>query len=71
LDLSAAKGCAQLRQANCFSGSNLLLAPQRLIIPINGLTIPVKQDDSSPEYKLHVVLAALPQLNRAEAKAYL
>lgn len=61
----------QLRQANCFSGSNLSLAPQRLIIPTNGLTIPVKQDDSSPEYKLRAVMAALPQLNRAEAKAYL
>lgn len=61
----------QLRQANCFSGSNLSLAPQRLIIPTNGFKVLSKQDDSSHEYKIHAVMATLPQLNRTEAKAYL
>lgn len=61
----------QLRQANCFSGSNLSLAPPKLIVPINGFTSALKQDASSPEYKLHALIVAVPQLSRTEAKAYL
>jgi hypothetical protein len=62
-----------LRQVNKFSGSNLLLAPSKLIIPLDGKDIStVKiQDTSCPEYKLHALVAEYPHLRRTEAKAYL
>mmetsp|Transcript_15637 Transcript_15637/g.22274 ORF Transcript_15637/g.22274 Transcript_15637/m.22274 type:complete len:232 (+) Transcript_15637:156-851(+) len=61
----------QLRQANRFSGSNLSLAPSKLIIPVNGVVVVQKQDESSPEFKIHALISILPQLNRTEAQAYL
>uniref|UniRef100_A0A7R9WGD9 LysM domain-containing protein n=1 Tax=Pseudictyota dubia TaxID=2749911 RepID=A0A7R9WGD9_9STRA len=66
----------QLRRANRFSGTNLKLAPSRLVIPLEkdglkGGRVRV-QDRESPEYKLHEVMAAVPGLgNSAEARAYL
>lgn len=62
-----------LRQVNKFSGSNLLLAPSKLIIPLNGDTAAsiVVQDKTTPHYKLHALLAEYPHLRQTEAKAYL
>jgi len=61
----------QLRQANRFSGSNLLLAPAKLIIPLSANVVVKKQDVTSPEYKMHALMSAMPKLNRSEAQAYL
>jgi len=63
-----------LRQVNKFSGSNLLLAPSKLIIPLNEdtdiATIKI-QDKTCPEFKLHALVAEFPHLRQTEAKAYL
>lgn len=65
-----------LRRANRFSGTNLRLAPPRLVIPLGkngakGGSIRV-QDKESPEYKLHELMAAVPGLsNTTEGKSYL
>eukprot|EP00591_Stephanopyxis_turris_P011785 CAMPEP_0195510618 /NCGR_PEP_ID=MMETSP0794_2-20130614/3211_1 /TAXON_ID=515487 /ORGANISM="Stephanopyxis turris, Strain CCMP 815" /LENGTH=248 /DNA_ID=CAMNT_0040638073 /DNA_START=39 /DNA_END=785 /DNA_ORIENTATION=- len=60
----------KLRQANKFSGSNLLLAPSKLIIPLTGKPVKV-QDRTSKDFKMHAFLAELPSLVISEAKAYL
>ena len=62
-----------LRQVNKFSGSNLLLAPSRLIIPLNSGNIGriTVQDTSTPQYKLHSLRAEYPHLTLTEAAAYL
>jgi LysM repeat protein len=67
----------KLRQANCFSGNTLLLAPKKLVIPISpqqagrvGFGPIVRgQDTESKEYKIHALLAGFPDLSVAEAKA--
>lgn len=63
----------KLRQANKFSGSNLLLAPKKLKIPIDGKNvIEMKtQDENSNEYKIHTLINEFPDMNLSEAKAYL
>ena len=65
----------QLRRANCFSGSNLKLAPSTLVIPLgkdglNGGRIRL-QDRDSEEFKLHAFLSDFPRLRNGEARAYL
>lgn len=66
----------KLRQANKFSGSNISLAPARLLIPLtdnsalNMSTIQL-QDTNSEEYKMQVFLSAFPHLRRSERRAYL
>jgi hypothetical protein len=69
----------RLRQANCFSGNNLLLAPKKLIIPLygpnssgavaRGPTVVRPQATDSPEYKIRYLQAEFPDLSVAEAKA--
>lgn len=66
----------KLRQANKFSGSNLLLAPARLIIPLrSGTVLNVNaiqlQDTNSSEYKLQIFLTEFPHLRQSERRAYL
>eukprot|EP00590_Aulacoseira_subarctica_P007596 CAMPEP_0172415080 /NCGR_PEP_ID=MMETSP1064-20121228/1610_1 /TAXON_ID=202472 /ORGANISM="Aulacoseira subarctica , Strain CCAP 1002/5" /LENGTH=210 /DNA_ID=CAMNT_0013151977 /DNA_START=103 /DNA_END=735 /DNA_ORIENTATION=+ len=58
----------QLRQANRFSGSNLSLAPSKLIIPVNGIidpTLHARSDDT------RALITALPQLSYKDAQLYL
>jgi hypothetical protein len=64
----------RLRQANCFSGNSLSLAPKKLVIPLSKQAyrsgfIRV-QDTDAKEYKLHALLAEFPDLSITEAKAY-
>jgi hypothetical protein len=64
----------RLRQANCFSGNSLSLAPKKLVIPISkqalrGGCIRV-QDTDAKEYKLHAFLAEFTDHSITEAKAY-
>jgi LysM repeat protein len=64
----------KLRQANRFSGSNLLLAPPKLVIPITERNFNIMdriQDKDSPEYKLQSFLAEFPHLGLSERRAYL
>jgi len=61
----------KLRQVNRFSGSNLLLAPSKLRIPLVDGVVVYRQDVECPEYKIHFLRAELPQMSHAEAKAYL
>lgn len=66
----------KLRQANKFSGSNLSLAPARLLIPLtDSSALNIKaiqlQDTNSEEYKMQVFLSAFPHLRRSERRAYL
>jgi hypothetical protein len=72
----------RLRQANCFSGGSLSLAPKKLVIPLAGpgsggggggarVAVPVRaQDTDSPEYKIRALQAELPDLSVSEARAY-
>ena len=69
----------QLRRTNIFSGTNLLLAPCRLVIPLskdglkgglNGRQIRL-QDRTEDDYKVSSLLSAYPMLNVNEARAYL
>mmetsp|Transcript_24385 Transcript_24385/g.35655 ORF Transcript_24385/g.35655 Transcript_24385/m.35655 type:complete len:202 (+) Transcript_24385:42-647(+) len=60
----------KLRQANNFSGSNLLLAPSKLIIPLTGKPVKVL-DRTSNKGKIHAFCVELPNLGPSEAKAYL
>lgn len=62
-----------LRQVNKFSGSNLLLAPSKLIIPLqeNNVNSIKIQDKTTPHYKLHAILAEYPHLRQTECTAYL
>lgn len=63
----------RLRQANCFSGNSLLLAPNKLVIPISKKALRSGfirvQDTDAKEYKLHAMLAEFPDLSMTEAKA--
>ena len=67
----------KLRQANKFSGTNLALAPARLLIPLSSaLTIQAlqklkQQDTSSEEYKMQAFVAEFPHLKQCERRAYL
>jgi hypothetical protein len=63
----------KLRQINKFSGSNLLLAPSNLIVPIDGKDVGAiqVQDKTKPEYKLQAFLASCPHLRLFERRAYL
>jgi LysM repeat protein len=65
----------QLRQANCFSGNSLLLAPSKLVIPISKTALRAGfirvQDTDQKEYKVHAMLAEFPDFSMTEAKAYL
>jgi len=67
----------KVRQVNKFSGSTLLLAPQKLIIPINSkeFLLDTKkirlQDRNSKEFKIHAIINAFPSMNTSEASAYL
>ncbi|MEM7286796.1 MAG: hypothetical protein AAF480_10635, partial [Actinomycetota bacterium] len=62
------------KQANHFSGSSLLLAPKRLVIPLSKKALRSGyirvQDTDAKEYKMHAFLAELTDLGLAEAKAY-
>merc|ERR1711982_118442 len=63
----------KMRQVNNFSGSNLLLAPKKLKIPINGKNV-IKmktQDENSSEFKIHNLINEFPDMSISEAKAYL
>jgi LysM domain len=64
---------ASIRKANRFSGDSLLLAPQKLIIPLSlSKTTPSGlcfQDTDSVQYKIRAFLASCPSLSRIEAKA--
>jgi hypothetical protein len=62
----------KLRQLNRFSGSNLNLAPKKLLIPKlqNGAKVRV-QDRSTKEFKIHFVMATYEFMNLKEAKCYL
>jgi LysM repeat protein len=63
----------RLRQANCFSGNSLLLAPNKLVIPLSKKALRSGfirvQDTDAKEYKLHAMLAEFPDLSMTEAKA--
>ena len=65
----------ELRQANCFSGSNLLLAPNPLRIPKKHVTSakPAVQiaPKPTPNDKIDELLQKFPDLNRSEARCYL
>ena len=65
----------ELRQANCFSGSNLLLAPNPLRIPKKHVTSvkPAVQiaPKPTPNDKISELLQKFPDLSRSEAKCYL
>lgn len=72
----------KLRQVNHFSGSTLLLAPKRLIIPLkrrssskylhNGtsnLYAGIKmQDQTTDEYKVHKIMVDFPTLEEAKVR---
>lgn len=67
-----------LRQLNKFSGSNLHLAPSKLIIPLgpDGQKLldagsMRAQDQTTPEYKLQAFLTEFPHLTQSERRAYL
>jgi hypothetical protein len=67
-----------LRQLNKFSGSNLHLAPSKLIIPLgpDGQNLLdsgkiLVQDQTTPDYKLQSFLAEFPHLTQSERRAYL
>lgn len=62
-----------LRQVNQFSGSTLLLAPKRLVIPLKRSThTGVRlQDQTTDEYKIHKILVEYPALREEEVRTYL
>lgn len=63
----------RLRQVNHFSGSNLSIAPKKLIIPLTKKALRSGfirvQDKETQEYKLHAFLAEVPSVKETEAKA--
>ncbi|CAB9497683.1 expressed unknown protein [Seminavis robusta] len=62
----------ELRRINYFSGTNLALAPSKLLIPLTTSIENLRlQDTSSPEYKMQMVLTEFPKLASVERKAYL
>lgn len=64
-----------LRQVNMFSGTNLKLAPTKLIIPVQKTLINAGkirlQDKTSVEYKIHSLHEVFPDMTKSEAKYYL
>jgi hypothetical protein len=62
----------KLRQMNRFSGSNLNLAPKKLLIPKfqNGVGVR-EQDRTTKEFKVHFVIATYQFMNLKEATSYL
>mmetsp|Transcript_26103 Transcript_26103/g.40001 ORF Transcript_26103/g.40001 Transcript_26103/m.40001 type:complete len:338 (+) Transcript_26103:111-1124(+) len=65
----------KLRQMNRFSGSNLLLAPDKLMVPVSEDAIKQgqvrKQDRTSKTFKTQAFIAELRSMSAFEAKAYL
>jgi len=66
----------KLRQANGFSGSNLLLAPATLRIPVtvdaHGVVQSARsQDKKGEKFKLYQLRLTLPNLSMREARSYL
>ena len=64
----------ELRRANCFSGSNLSLAPNPLRIPINsnvGIAEAVPVNRPTREAQIQTVMRACPDLALSEAKCFL
>jgi len=59
----------KLRQWNGFSGSSLLLAPKRLIIPQKDGQL--KMQNQTSEFKIHKMLYEFPTLKENEVKKYL
>lgn len=63
----------RLKQANHFSGSSLLLAPKKLVIPISKQALRSGfirvQDTDAKEYKIYSFLAEFRELSMTEAKA--
>ena len=63
----------RLKQANHFSGSSLLLAPKKLVIPISKQALRSGfirvQDTDAKEYKLYSFLAEYRDLSMTEARA--
>ena len=63
----------RLKQANHFSGSSLLLAPKKLVIPISKQALRSGfirvQDTDAKEYKLYSFLAEYSDLSMTEARA--
>lgn len=63
----------RLKQANHFSGSSLLLAPKKLVIPISKQALRSGfirvQDTDAKEYKLYSFLAEYRDLSMIEARA--
>ena len=61
-----------LRQVNMFSGTNLKLAPTKLIIPVKKALLNAGkirlQDKTSIEYKIHSLHEVFPDMSKAEAK---
>jgi len=62
----------QLRQANMFSGTNLKLAPKKMIIPVKKKLICAGkvrlQNRESKEFKIHSIQAVFPDLTTSEIK---
>jgi len=65
----------RLRQVNMFSGSNLKLAPKKLIIPVKKALLSAgkirMQDRTSKEFKINEIQAVFPEMGNPEAKYYL
>ena len=61
----------RLKQVNRFSGSSLLLAPKRLIIPIRRCKLRTikQQDRTTEEYKIYKFMAEIGSLKINEIKA--
>ena len=70
--LSYKISATRLRQANQFSGSTLLLAPKKLIVPLskNGLKNGAirMQDRTTKEFKLQALMAEFTDLGSNDAK---
>jgi hypothetical protein len=64
---------AKLRQMNRFSGSNLNLAPKKLLLPKFHKGVGVREQDrtTSKEFKVHFVIATYQFMNLKEATSYL
>lgn len=63
----------KLRQTNRFSGSNLFLAPKKLIIPKSKReNVRIKtQDRTTEEFMIHFLMATFEFINYKEARSYL
>ena len=61
----------QLRQANGFSGTNLLLAPHVLTIPGDQAEITQQHIVPTRDEKILLLRSSIPGMARSEAKAYL